>query len=46
MKLKMALIVPPTPHIETTDSEKNNIRRLMMVLPYAGMKGCTLIKSL
>ena len=39
-------IVPPTPHIETTDGEKNNIRKPMMILPYAGEKGCTLIKSL
>ena len=35
-------IVPPTPHIETTDGEKNNIRKPMMILPYAGEKGCTL----
>ena len=39
-------IVPLTPHIETTDSENNNIRKPMMILPYAGEKGCTLIKSL
>ena len=39
-------IVPPTPHIETTDDEKNNIRKPMMIPPYAGEKGCTLIKSL
>ena len=39
-------IVPPTPHIKTTDSEKNNIRKPMMILPYAGEKGCTLIKPL
>ena len=39
-------IVPPTPHIETTESENNNIRKPMMILPYAGEKGCTLIKSL
>ena len=38
--------MPPTPHIKTTDSEKNNIRKPMMILPYAGEKGCTLIKSL
>ena len=38
-------IVLPTPHIETTDGEKNNIRKPMMILPYAGEKGCTLIKS-
>ena len=39
-------IVPPTPHIETTDGENDNIRKPMMILPYAGEKGCTLIKSL
>ena len=39
-------IVPPTPHIETTDGENNNIKKPMMILPYAGEKGCTLIKSL
>ena len=39
-------IVTPTPHIETTDSENNNIRKPMMILPNAGEKGCTLIKSL
>ena len=39
-------IVPPTPHIETSDGEKNNIRKPMMILAYAGEKGCTLIKSL
>ena len=39
-------IVTPTPHIEATDSENNNIRKPMMILPYAGEKGCTLIKSL
>ena len=39
-------IVPLTPHIETTDSENNNIRKPMMILPYAGEKGCNLIKSL
>ena len=38
--------MPPTPHIKTTDSEKNNIRKPMMILPYAGEKGCTLIKPL
>ena len=38
-------IIPPTPHIETTDGENNNIRKPMMILPYAGEKGCTLIKS-
>ena len=38
--------VPPTPHIETTDGENNNITKPMMILPYAGEKGCTLIKSL
>ena len=39
-------IVPPTPHAETTDGENNNMRKLIMILPYAGEKGCTLIKSL
>ena len=39
-------IVPPSPHIETTDSENNNIKKPMVILPYAGEKGCTLIKSL
>ena len=39
-------IVPHTPHIETTDGENNNFRKPMMILPYAGEKGCTLIKSL
>ena len=39
-------IVPPTPHIETTDGENNNIKKPMMILPYAGEKGCTRIKSL
>ena len=39
-------IVPPTPHIETTDGENNNIKKPMMILPYAGDKSCTLIKSL
>ena len=39
-------IVPPTRHTETTDGENNNIRKPMMILPYAGEKGCTLIKSL
>ena len=39
-------IVPPTPHIETTDSENSNIRKPMIILPCAGQKGCTLIKSL
>ena len=38
--------VPPTPHIEKTDGENNNIRKPMMILPYAGEKGYTLIKSL
>ena len=38
--------MPPTPHIKTTDSEKNNIRKPLMILPYAGEKGCTLIKPL
>ena len=37
-------IVPPAPHIETTDSENNNTRKLMIILTYAGEKGCTLIK--
>ena len=39
-------VVPPTPLIERTDSENNSIRKPMMILPYAGEKGCTLIKSL
>ena len=39
-------MVPPIPHIQTTDSENNNIRKPLMILPYAGEKGCTLIKSL
>ena len=39
-------IVPPTSHIETTDGENNNIRKPMMILPYAGEIECTLIKSL
>ena len=39
-------IVPPTPHIETTEGENNNIKKPMMILPYAGEKVCTLIKSL
>ena len=39
-------IVPPTPHIETTDGENNNIRKPLMILPYAGEKRCTLIKYL
>ena len=39
-------IIPPTPHIETTDGENNNIRKPIMILPYAGEKGFTLIKSL
>ena len=39
-------IVPPTPHIETTDGENNNIRKPMMNRPYTGEKRCTLIKSL
>ena len=38
-------IVTPTPHIETTDSENSNIRKPIMILPYAGEKGCTFIKS-
>ena len=37
-------IVPPTPHIETTDSENNNTSKPMIILTYAGEKGCTLIK--
>ena len=39
-------IVPPMPHIETTDGENNNIRKRMMTLAYHGEKGCTLIKYL
>ena len=39
-------IVPPTPHTKTTDGENNNIKRPMMIVLYAGEKGCTLIKSL
>ena len=39
-------IVPSTLHIEPTDSENNNISKPMMILPYAGEKRCTLIKSL
>ena len=39
-------IVPPTPQIETTDGENNNIKKPMMILPCAGEKGRTLIKSL
>ena len=35
--------VPPTPHIETTDGEDNNIRKPIMILLYVGEKGCTLI---
>ena len=31
--------------METTDGENNNIREPMKTLPYAGEKGCTLIKS-
>ena len=38
-------IVTTTPHIETNDGENNNIRKPMMILPYAGEKGCILIKS-
>ena len=39
-------IVPPAPHIETTDGENNNIKKPMIILPYAGEKEFTLIKSL
>ena len=39
-------IVPLTPHIERTDGENNNMRKSMIVLPYAGEKGCILMKSL
>ena len=39
-------VLPPTPHIETTDGETNNIRKPMTILPCAVEKGCTLIKSL
>ena len=38
--------VPPTPYIATTEGENNKIRKTMMILPYVGEKGCTLIKSL
>ena len=49
MKLKNDFnkeIIPPTPHKETTDAENINIRKPMMILPYAGEKGCTLVKNL
>ena len=39
-------IVPPTSVTETTDGENNNIRKPMMILPYASDKRCTLIQSL
>ena len=39
-------IVPPTPHTETSDGENNNIKKPMVILLYAGQKGCTLIKPL
>ena len=39
-------IVPPTPHIETTDDENSNIKKPMIILPHAGGKVCTLTKSL
>ena len=39
-------IEPGASHIETTDSEDNNIREPVMILPYSGKKGCTLIKPL
>ena len=39
-------IVPPTPHIETTDGENNNIKKPMMILPYPSEKKSTLIKFL
>ena len=39
-------IVPPAPHTESTDCVNNNIKKPMLILPYAGEKGCTLIKSL
>ena len=39
-------IVTPILHIETTDDNNNNIRKPMMILPYAGEKGGTLIKFL
>ena len=29
-------IIPPTPHIETTNGENNNIRKPMLILSYAG----------
>ena len=35
-----------TRHAETTDGENNDIRKPTMIQPYAGKKGCTLIKSL
>ena len=39
-------IAPPTPHVEITDGENNNIRKSMIIHSYAGEKGCTLIKYL
>ena len=39
-------IVTPILHIETTDDNNNNIRKPMMILPYAGEKGGTSIKFL
>ena len=40
MKLKTNFnkqTIQPTPNIETTDSENNNIRKPMMILTYAGL---------
>ena len=39
-------IIKPTPYSETTEGKNSNIRKPMMIQPYAGGKGCTLIKSL
>ena len=39
MKLKITLIkqiIPPALHIEITDNKNNNIKKLMMLLPYSG----------
>ena len=38
--------VQTTSHIETTDSKNNSISKPMMILPNAGEKGYTLVKSL
>ena len=37
--------IPPTTHQETIDGENNKIRKPIMILPYAGERGCTLIES-